>query len=124
MNISDKGVELIAKYKGCRLEAYRIPEGVWTIGYGHTERVKPGDTLPSVEAARALLKEDLKEYGRYVNDCVRSGKIIFPLNQNQFDALTCFCYSAGKGNLQELVSGRDAATVAERLLLYNKVGGP
>lgn len=123
MTISDKGVELIAKYEGCRLDAYKCPAGVWTIGYGHTAGVKEGDKLPSQEAARELLKKDLEKYGGYVNDCVKKNLITFPLNQNQFDALTSFCYNCGNGNLQKLVSGRDAATVADKLLQYNKGGG-
>lgn len=121
--ISDQGVELIARFEGCRLEAYKCPAGAWTIGYGHTAGVKEGDTLPSQDAAKALLKEDLKKYGNYVNDYVKKGIISFPLNQQQFDALTSFCYNCGNGNLQRLVSGRDAATVAEKMLLYNKGGG-
>lgn len=121
--ISDQGVELIAGFEGCRLEAYKCPAGVWTIGYGHTAGVKEGDTLPSQDAAKALLKEDLKKYGNYVNDYMKKGIISFPLNQQQFDALTSFCYNCGNGNLQRLVSGRDAATVAEKMLLYNKGGG-
>lgn len=123
MSISDRGVELIAKYEGCRLAAYKCPAGVWTIGYGHTAGVKPGDTLPNEQAAKNLLKQDLKKYAGYVNDCIKKGNIIFPLNQNRFDALTSFAYNCGAGNLQKLVSGRDAETVAEKLLLYNKGGG-
>ncbi len=123
MTVSDRGVDLIAKYEGCRLEAYKCPAGVWTIGYGHTAGVQPGQTLPSEEAAKALLKEDIKKYGGYVNDCVKQGLITFPLTQNQFDALTSFCYNCGKGNLQKLVSGRDAATVADKIPAYNKGGG-
>lgn len=123
MSISDAGVELVAKFEGCRLEAYKCPAGVWTIGYGHTAGVKEGDTLPSKEQAKTLLKEDLAKYAASVNNCVKKGLISFPLNQNQFDALTSFCYNCGAGNLQKLVSGRDAATVAEKLLAYNKGGG-
>lgn len=123
MTVSERGVELIAKYEGCRLEAYKCPAGVWTIGYGHTAGVVQGQKLSSGEAAKALLKEDLKKYGGYVNACVRKGLITFPLTQNQFDALTSFCYNCGNGNLQKLVSGRDAATVADKLLAYNKGGG-
>ena len=123
MSVSDRGVELIAKYEGCRLEAYKCPAGVWTIGYGHTEGVQQGQTLPSIEAAKALLKQDLKKYSGYVNNCVKKGLISFPLTQNQFDALTSFCYNCGNGSLQTLVSGRDASTVADKLLLYNKAGG-
>lgn len=123
MYISDRGVELIAKYEGCRLEAYKCPAGVWTIGYGHTAGVKQGDKLSSQETAKALLKEDLKKYGGYVNQCVKEGILSFPLTQNQFDALTSFCYNCGNGSLRRLVNGRDAATIAEKLLLYNKGGG-
>lgn len=123
MQISDSGVELIAKYEGCRLEAYKCPAGVWTIGYGHTAGVKEGDRLGSEEAAKALLKEDLGKYGGYVNASVKKGLISFALTQNMFDALTSFCYNCGNGNLQKLVEGRDAATVADKILLYNKGGG-
>lgn len=123
MTPSEKGIGLVAKYEGCRLSAYRCPAGVWTIGYGHTEGVKEGDTLESKEAAKELLGRDLQKYAGYVNDCVKKGQIIFALSQNQFDALTSFTYNCGKGNLLKLVSGRDAATVADKLLLYNKGGG-
>lgn len=123
LGISEQGVELIAKYEGCKLEAYKCPAGVWTIGYGHTAGVKPGDKLSSQQEALSLLRQDLQKYGGYVNICVKKGFIAFPLNQNQFDALTSFCYNCGNGNLQKLVSGRDAATIADKLLLYNKGGG-
>lgn len=121
--VSDRGVELIARYEGCRLEAYLCPAGVWTIGYGHTAGVVKGQTLPSKEAAKALLKEDLKKYGGYVNECGQKGLISFSLNQNQFDALTSFCYNCGNGSLRKLVTGRSAGEIADKLLLYNKGGG-
>ncbi|MCI9073238.1 MAG: glycoside hydrolase family protein [Lachnospiraceae bacterium] len=123
MHISHRGTELIARYEGCRLEAYLCPAGKWTIGYGHTRDVKPGDRLGSQEAALELLKKDLEKYENYVNEFAAQGILSFPLNQNQFDALTSFCYNCGKGNLQKLVSGRDAATVGQKMLLYNKSGG-
>ena len=84
---------------------------------------REGGGLASEEAAKSLLKEDLAKYAGYVNACVKKGVIGFALNQNQFDALTSFCYNCGNGNLEKLVNGRDAATVADKLLLYNKGGG-
>lgn len=121
--ISDKGINMIAQFEGCRLEAYKCPAGVWTIGYGHTKNVKSGDRLSSEAEAKKLLKKDLEVYEGYVNECVENGKIGFSLNQNQFDALTSFVYNCGKGNLQQLVTGRNAATIAQKILLYNKGGG-
>ena len=123
MAVSERGVELVAKYEGCRLQAYKCPAGVWTIGYGHTAGVKAGDTLPSREYAKKLLKKDLAKYAASVNNCVKKGLITFPLTQNQFDALTSFCYNCGAGNLQKLVTGRSAAEVADKLPAYNKGGG-
>jgi GH24 family phage-related lysozyme (muramidase) len=123
MTISDEGVEFVARYEGCKLNAYLCPAGVWTIGYGHTAGVKSGDTLPSEDEAKALLKDDLKKYAGYVNKCVEKKLITFPLNQNQFDALTSFCYNCGLKNLETLVTDRDEQTVAEKLLLYVKGGG-
>lgn len=123
MQISERGVELIAKYEGCRLQAYKCPAGVWTIGYGHTAGVKEHDTLPSAEAAKALLRTDLAKYAAHVNQCIQTGKLIFTPTQNQFDALTSFCYNCGAGSLKKLVEGRDAATIADKILAYNKGGG-
>lgn len=123
MQISERGVELIAKYEGCRLEAYKCPAGVWTIGYGHTAGVKEHDTLPSKEAAKMLLRTDLAKYTAHVNQCIKTGKLIFTPTQNQFDALTSFCYNCGAGSLKNLVEGRDAATIADKILAYNKGGG-
>lgn len=120
---SQKCVELVARFEGCRLKAYKCPAGVWTIGYGHTEGVKAGDTLSSSEEAKKLLLEDLKKYAGYVNALIKDKSITFELNQNQFDALTSFVYNCGQGSLRKLVTGRDAKTVAEKMLLYNKGGG-
>lgn len=121
--ISNKGIQMIAQFEGCRLEAYKCPAGVWTIGYGHTKNVKSGDRLSSEAEAKQLLKKDLEVYEGYVNECVENGKIGFSLNQNQFDALTSFVYNCGKSNLQQLVTDRNAATIAQKILLYNKGGG-
>lgn len=121
--VSEKGTALVAQFEGCKLTAYKCAAGVWTIGYGHTQGVEEGQTLPSEEVARQMLKVDLGKYADYVNQYVEKNIITFPLNQNQFDALTSFCYNCGPGNLQRLVTNRDATEVAEKMLLYNKAAG-
>lgn len=124
MNISDKGIDFIKSFEGCKTKAYQCAAGVWTIGYGHTRDVKEGQELSSKEEADALLIEDLKEYTGYVNYYMSHGAIGFtPLTQNQFDALTSFCFNRGPGRLRELVTGRNAKEVAEGLLSYVLVNG-
>ncbi len=122
-SVSDEGVNMIASFEGLRLEAYKCPAGVWTIGYGHTKGVKENDKLDSENEAKKLLKKDLKIYEGYVIQCIKNKKITFEMTQNRFDALTSFTYNLGAGCLETLVSGRNAETVAEKILLYNKAGG-
>lgn len=122
MRISQKGIELIKKFEGCRLEAYRCPAGVWTIGYGHTKGVKDGMKI-SWEQAEEFLREDLKIYEQAVERCVK-----VPLSQNQFDALVSFCYNCGgealrTSTLLRLLNESKYSESAEQFLRWNKAGG-
>lgn len=120
--ISSAGIQLIAKYEGCRLEAYKCPAGVWTIGYGHTQDVQSGQKITQQQAI-SMLQSDARKYADYVNTYKKNGIISFSLNQNQFDALASFTYNCGPGNLKNLVSGRSAMEVADKLPAYNRGGG-
>ena len=116
MKTSQNGINLIKKFEGCRLTAYKCPAGVWTIGYGHTAGVKEGQKITQEQADNFLIL-DLKVYENHVNN------LKLPLNQNQFDALVSFTYNCGQGNLRTLVRNRSLGQIAEALLLYNKAGG-
>ncbi|MDF2606596.1 MAG: hypothetical protein K0S34_786 [Bacillales bacterium] len=122
MLISKNGLDLIKKFEGCRLQAYLDPVGVPTIGYGHTSRVKLGQTITQAQADE-LLKDDIKIYSNHVQALIDNKTILFKVNQNMFDALTSFCYNLGKGNLIKLVKGRVISEVSSAMLLYVKAGG-
>lgn len=91
MKTSAIGRNLIQRFEGFRSEAYLCPAGVWTIGYGHTAGVKPGDTCTPDEADE-FLKQDLRTAENTVN------AQNLDLNQCQFDALVSFVYNVGSGN--------------------------
>ena len=57
MKCSQEGLELIKKFEGCRLEAYRCSANVLTIGYGHTGGVLETDVITQ-DVADKLLKEE------------------------------------------------------------------
>ena len=64
MNISQNGIELIKKFEGCRLEAYKCPAGILTIGYGHTgSEVHLGQKITQ-EQAEKYLKQDITIHSR------------------------------------------------------------
>lgn len=120
--ISSAGVDLIKKFEGCRLTAYKpIPtEALYTIGWG-SYGVKEGTTITQAEADALLLK-DLAKFEAYVNN-----KTYVPLTailtQNQFDALVSFAFNCGQGSLQTLCKGRSLKEIAESIPKYNKGGG-
>ena len=116
MNVSEKGIDLIKKYEGCHLTAYRCPAGIWTIGYGHIKDVKQGMTITQAQADE-FLKQDCVASEKAVNALGRE------LNQNQFDALVSFTFNCGAGNLKTLCNNRTLEVIAEKILLYNKGGG-
>ena len=119
MNISERGLNLIKSYEGCRLTAYRCPANVLTIGWGHTKNVYEGMSITQDEADR-LLVEDVQVYANAVNKYVSK----FNFNQNQFDALTSFAYNCGIGSLDAVMSCCNTKQeIAEECKLYNKGGG-
>lgn len=95
MNISEKGLNAIKKFEGCRLTAYQDVKGVWTIGYGHTGDVYYGETITQAEAD-SLFRQDIQKFVNGVNSLLGSTKV----NQNQFDALVSFAYNCGLSALK------------------------
>ena len=94
MKTSENGKQLIISFEGIKLNAYKCPAGVPTIGVGNTfytngNKVKIGDkiTLPQ---AMELFLDLLPKYEKTVLDAIK-----VPLTQNQFDALVSFCWNCG-----------------------------
>ena len=118
MIISNKGLDLIKQFEGCRLKAYKDPVGVWTIGWGHTKGVKAGDEITQAQADK-LLRDDLAVYEAKVDKYDDK----YHWNQNQFDALVSFAYNIG--SIDQLTSSgrRSIKTISNKILEYNKAGG-
>lgn len=91
MTTSFIGKRLIKTFEGYRDTAYLCPAGVWTIGWGHTDGVKEGDTCTEAQA-EAYLTQDLKTAEKTVT---ATGLV---LTQVQFDALVSLVYNIGSGN--------------------------
>ena len=122
MKISQEGISLIKKFEGCKLEAYKCSAGVWTIGYGHTEGVKEGDTCIQEEAEK-LLRGDIFKFEEYVED-----NVTVELDQSQFDALVAWTFNLGPGNLREStmlkkLNNKEYKSVPFEMRRWNKAGG-
>lgn len=90
--VTRAAVDLIKRFEGYRQKAAQLPDGRWTVGYGHTLTAREGASV-SEKDAEALLLYDLISVAHSVNEHTYT-----PLNQNQFDALVCFAFNIGLEN--------------------------
>lgn len=120
---------MLAEYEqgptgGVALQAYRCPAGVWTIGWGETDGVRPGDTCTPEQADRWLL-EDLTERAAAVRElCTREP------SPHELAAMVSLAYNVGLAGLQRSTVLRqhnagNAQAAARAFGLWNKarVGG-
>lgn len=99
MKVSKKGLSILKKHEGLRLNAYPDAGYGWsraTIGYGHTSAAGPpkvarGMKITRKEAENILIKDLVK----YENAVLKAVKV--DLNQNQFDACVSLCFNIGPG---------------------------
>jgi GH24 family phage-related lysozyme (muramidase) len=101
LEISENGVKMIEGFEGFSASAYPDPGtggAPWTIGYGHTGGVVPGETITQAQA-ETYLKHDLES----AEDAVRQN-VHVPLTQNQFDALVSLTYNVGPNGYPGLLA--------------------
>lgn len=92
MQISNKGRDFIKGFEKLELKAYPDPGTggkPWTIGWGHTKRVVPGDQITQ-EQAEKFLAEDLAAFEFAVNSAIKR-----KMTQNQFDAMVSLAFNIG-----------------------------
>jgi lysozyme len=124
MKISERGIELIRQFEGCKLVGYADAVGIPTVGYGHTgPEVYVGKRISQPEA-NALLAYDLAKFEKGVTE-LTTGCV---LNQNQFDALVSFSFNVGlaalkRSTLLRKLKAGDSAGAAAQFLSWTKAGG-
>ena len=121
--MTEKCIELIKRFEGCRLEAYRCPAGVLTIGYGHTGNVNQGQRITQADADR-LLREDAAK----IESGVRAA-LGRELAACKMDALVSFAFNVGIGAFRTSTLARkvkanpDDASIRSEFLRWFFAGG-
>lgn len=121
--IEMEGVYEIATSESLRLAAYRCPAGVWTIGWGETSNVKPGDTCTKEEADRWLC-EDIAERADAVKAMCTN-----PPGGYELAALVSLAYNIGLERLKTSTVLRqhnagNHAAASRAFGLWNKAKNP
>jgi lysozyme len=91
--LTQAGIDLIKSFEGCKLEAYQDSDGVWTIGFGHTEGVREGQTCTQ-EQADAWLNSDIAIRGELP---IRQMNLF--LDDNKYSALVSLIFNCGPAPL-------------------------
>lgn len=87
-------VAVIGGFEGLRLNAYPDPATrghPWTVCYGETKGVKPGDSY-TLQQCKDMLLASLPAYANGIERCVEA-----PMPDRRFVALVSFAYNVGVG---------------------------
>lgn len=121
--IAMAAVAEIAESEGLRLKAYRCPAGVWTIGWGETDGVRPGDTCSKEQADRWLLED--------VTDRTKAVRLMCSVepSENELGALVSLAYNIGLEGLRRSTAMRqhnagNRQAAARAFALWNKARNP
>lgn len=129
MKLTKEGIELMKEFEGLRLESYKDPVGIWTIGWGNTyyengNRVGPGEKISRARADE-LYYNIVSRFSNQVESLLS-----VTLSGGQFSALVSLAYNigisafAGSTLLREVNKdpcNNDA--IYKQFLRWNKAGG-
>lgn len=122
MKISQRGIDLIKSFEGCKLQPYHCSAGVLTIGYGHTGPDVKASLVITQETAEALLRKDLAKFEAGVLKATKK------CTQGQFDALVSFAFNLGLGalgdsTLLKMHNAGEYDEAAKQFVRWNRAGG-
>jgi len=122
MHVSARGRAIIKQFEGFRADAYQDVVGVWTIGFGFTRGVQPGQHMTLQQAEARLITELLGYEQAVLSGCTREP------NQHQLDAMCSLAWNIGiTGFLRSTVlkahNRGDTQSASRAFGLWNKAGG-
>lgn len=127
MIVNAKTKDLIKRFEGKRLKAYRCSAGVLTIGYGHTSmagspQVTPGMTITAGDA-EAIFDRDIERFAARVEAMIK-----VPISENQFGACVSLAFNIGvgafsKSSVLRFLNKKQFNNAADAFALWNKAGG-
>lgn len=127
MTVNQATIDLIKRWEGCKLKAYKCPAGVWTVGYGLTSRagfieVGPNTTLTQ-EEADWYLERVVSDFAEKIRPMITA-----PITENQFGAFVSLAYNIGVGAFQKSSALRrfnagDLTKVPDAMRMWRKANG-
>ncbi len=120
-------IEVIGKWEGLRLESYQDVVGVWTVCFGETKGVKPGDRYTKAEC-EAMLAREIVRYRAAMHGHFTAETKARRLPVKRDVAFTSFGYNvgpraAGGSTATRRLNAGNVRGACEALGWWNKAGG-
>jgi len=126
---SEEFYRLLKLFEGCKLESYRCPANVVTIGWGSVLDTKGNPFQMGAKITQAdadlLLKNEVDRKAKFLNKELGKTEV----TQNQFDALLSFQYNCGNAALsgstlfRKVKANPNDSTIVSEFARWNKAGG-
>lgn len=118
-------IAVVGGFEGLRRNAYPDPATKgppWTVCYGETVGVRPGDKH-TIEECKAMLAKSLEKYAAGIEACVK-----VPMTDERWVALVSFSYNVGvkaacNSSVVKLINAGQTRAGCDRLLQWNKAAG-
>lgn len=122
LTLSASALVGIASWEGYVERAYKDIVGVWTIGFGTTKGVKPGQSIDPVTALQRKI-DDISKFEGALKQCVT-----VPLHQHEYDAFISLAYNIGptafcQSTLVRRLNQRDYDAACKEILRWTRAGG-
>ena len=125
--LNKASLDLIKRWEGCKLKAYKCSAGVWTVGYGLTTsagfiEVGPNTTITQAEADW-YLEKTIEKFLAQIEPAITA-----PINANELGAFTSLAYNIGptafrKSSALRHFNAGNKDKVPNALRMWRKAGG-
>ena len=125
--LNKSSLDLIKRWEGCKLKAYKCSAGVWTVGYGLTTaagfiEVGP-DTVITQAEADWYLEKTVEKFLAEIKPSITA-----PINENELGAFTSLAYNIGptafrKSSALRHFNAGNKDRVPTSIRMWRKAGG-
>ncbi len=125
--LNKASLDLIKRWEGCKLKAYKCSAGVWTVGYGLTTSaglIEVGPyTVITQEEADWYLEKTVEKFLAEIRPAITA-----PINENEIGAFTSLAYNIGptafrKSSALRHFNAGNKSKVPNAMRMWRKAGG-
>lgn len=117
-------ISIIGAWEGLRTTSYRDVIGVWTVCYGETKGVRPGQQFTK-EQCDSMFLPRIQEHEEGMRKCLREPDAIPIKSYVAFVSLTYNIGTAGfcRSSLPAMINAGNVRGACEALVYFNRAGG-